>query len=412
MTEQNHTVWQNATLHLCTDLDTDRVIKNGTLVTGENKILWVGPAEELPENYKNNGHLTYDLTHAVVTPGFIDCHTHVIYGGNRADEFRRRLEGERYEDILAQGGGIYSTVRATRETDEVSLYSSTLQRVRQFIPNGVTSFEVKSGYGLDLENETKMLRVARQLTQSGLDVRATFLGAHVRAPEFDNNQDYIDYLINVVLPVVAEQNLADAIDAFCDTIAFSKEELDPLMAAANQLGLKCKIHADQLSASDGAELIAPYQALSADHLEYITERQLQVMKKAGMVAVLLPGAFYYLQESRKPNVQKLREFDIPIALATDCNPGSSPCLSLLNILNMACVLFRMTPFEALKGVTRHAAKALDWSGEKGQLQVGYDADFVVWDVKQFDELVYYLGGNPCLKVIKKGSIIYERNETV
>lgn len=412
MTEQNHTIWQNATLHLCTDLDTDRVINNGTLVTGENKILWVGPVDQLPNKYKNNGHLTYDLAHAVVTPGLIDCHTHVIYGGNRANEFKRRLEGERYEDILAQGGGIYSTVRATRATDEARLYSSALQRVRQFIRNGVTSFEVKSGYGLDLENETKMLRVARKLTQSGLDVRATFLGAHVRAPEYDNNHDYIDYLVNVVLPAVADNKLADAIDAFCDTIAFSKEELEPLMAAANRHGLKCKIHTDQLSTSGGAECIAPYQALSADHLEYTNDQQLQLMKKSGMVAVLLPGAFYYLQESQKPNVQKLREFDIPIALATDCNPGSSPCLSLLSILNMACVLFRMTPFEALKAVTRHAAKALDWSNEKGQLQVGYDADFVVWDVKQFDELVYYFGGNPCSKVIKKGSIIYERSETV
>jgi imidazolonepropionase len=420
MTKQNqnqYSIWKNAQLHLLTDIQKPQIIQNGTIVTSQHKIIWMGETDQLPSNFSNPSNnlsnnlsnIEYDLEQAVVTPGLIDCHTHVIFGGNRANEFRQRLEGASYEDILAQGGGIYNTVKATRASSEAQLYQSAAQRVRQFLSNGVTSFEVKSGYGLNLESERKMLRVARQLGQIGLDVTTTFLGAHVRAPEFHDNKQYISYLIDVVLPELIKENLVDAVDAFCDKIAFSDVELKPLFEYAQQKKLKLKIHSDQLSTSGGTVLAAQHKSLSAEHLEYMTEQDAKAMQSAGMVAVLLPSAFYYLQQTQKPSIDLLRQYQIPIAIATDCNPGSSPCQSLLTTMNMGCVLFGLTPFEVLKGVTCHAAKALGWEKSKGQLAVGYDADFVVWDCEQIDELVYFLGHNPCKKVIKKGTVIYEQS---
>tara|TARA_R110002110_G_scaffold166602_2_gene367293 strand:- start:48009 stop:49250 length:1242 start_codon:yes stop_codon:yes gene_type:complete len=412
MTKPNqhyYSIWRNGQLHLLTDTLSPKVIQDGTMVTDQHKIIWIGETSLLPKKFLSPQNIVHDLEQAVVTPGFIDCHTHVVFGGNRANEFRQRLEGVRYEEILAQGGGIYNTVKATRESSETQLYQSAAKRVRQFLINGVTSFEIKSGYGLNLQTERKMLRVARQLGQMGLDVTTTFLGAHVRAPEFQDNTQYITYLIEDVLPELMNENLVDAVDAFCDQVAFSADELKPLLEFANQNNLNIKIHTDQLSASGGAVLASQYKALSAEHLEYITEQDVKAMQESGMVAVLLPGAFYYLQESQRPNIDLLRQYQIPIAIATDCNPGSSPCQSLLSIMNMACVLFRLTPFEVLKGVTCYAAKALGWETSKGQLAVGYDADFVIWDCEQVDELVYFMGHSPCKKVIKKGTVIYEQS---
>ncbi len=409
MIKSTITIWQNAQLHLLTDIHTAEIISHGTIVTENNKIIWLGEHKKLPEVYSVVKNIFYDLDNAVVTPGLIDCHTHVVFGGNRSSEFRQRLEGMSYEKILGQGGGIYNTVQATRALTEAQLYQSAAKRVKQFLMNGVTSIEVKSGYGLNLETERKMLRVARQLGHIGLDVSTTFLGAHVRAPEYQNNAQYIDYLVDSVLPELIKENLVDAVDAFCDKVAFSASELNPLFKYAYKQKLNIKIHTDQLSASGGAILAAKYKAISAEHLEYMSEKDAKAMQKAGTVAVLLPGAFYYLQDSQKPNIHLLRQYKIPIAIATDCNPGSSPCQSLLMIMNMACVLFRLTPFEVLKGVTCHAAKALGWEGNKGQLKIGYDADFVVWDCEQVEELMYFSGNNPCKKVIKKGRIIYEQS---
>jgi len=406
------TIWQNAQLHLLTDTSSPKIISHGSIVTKNNKIIWLGNQSELPGIYNAEDNIFYDLDNAIVTPGLIDCHTHVVFGGNRANEFRQRLEGVSYEEILTQGGGIYNTVQATRGLTEEQLYQSAVKRVRQFLRNGVTSFEVKSGYGLNLETEQKMLRVAKQLGKIGLDVRTTFLGAHVRAPEYKSNSQYIEYLIDTVLPELIKEDLVDAVDAFCDEVAFSALELKPLFEYAYKQGLNIKVHTDQLSASGGAILATRYNALSAEHLEYMSEKDAKAMKDAGTVAVLLPGAFYYLQAKQKPNVALLREYDIPIAIATDCNPGSSPCQSLLMIMNMACVLFRLTPFEVLKGVTCHAAKALGWENQKGQLKVGFDADFVVWDCEQVEELMYFSGNNPCKKVIKKGKIIYEQSVSI
>lgn len=402
-------LWLNATACLMADDKAYQLIKNSAIVTQKGKITWIGPKVELPEAYNQQAAKeTIDLADKLVTPGLIDCHTHCVFAGNRANEFSMKLQGISYEEILKQGGGIYSTVRATRAILEDELYELAHKRVTHFLQQGVTTIEIKSGYGLDYVTERKMLNVAKRLAdQLPLTISKTFLGAHVLAPEFDSKQSYINYLADEVLPQLVQENLVDAVDAFCDSIAFDVKTLKKLFQKAKEYNLGLKVHSDQLSNSLGAKEAATLKAWSADHLEYIDEQSLKVMADMGTVAVLLPGAFYYLQEKQKPPIEKLRANNIPIALATDCNPGSSPCFSLLNTLNLGCVLFKLTPFEALKAVTRNGAKALGMSEKKGQLSPGFDADFVAWDVSHPDELVYYLGANFCEKVIINGDIVYQ-----
>ena len=342
-----------------------------------------------------------------LTPGLVDCHTHLVYGGDRAREFEMRLEGASYADIAKAGGGIVSTVAATRRADHATLLESAGERLDLLLSEGVTTVEIKSGYGLDVENEKKMLRVARLLGDGReVTVRTTFLGAHAIPPEFEGRSgDYIENVCMDQLPAVAESKLADAVDAFCENIAFSNDETRRVFEAAKAARLPVKLHAEQLSNLHGAALAAEFNALSADHLEYLDDAGIAAMAASGTVAVLLPGAFYFLRETKLPPIDALRAAKVPIAIATDSNPGSSPVLSILLMLNMACTLFRMTPEEALAGVTRNGAKALGLGQDLGTLRVGKRADFVLWDVDQPAELSYRLGGNPCAGVVRGGKVV-------
>lgn len=406
------TLWLHGKLVCMTDSNQHVIIEDGAMFTENQHIAWIGRYDEIPQHYLNTQINTVDLEGKLVTPGLIDCHTHVVFGGNRANEFSQKLQGVSYETLLKQGGGIYATVKATRLASEAELLHVSTKRVANFLTQGVTCLEIKSGYGLDLDTERKMLRVARAIANKlPLYISTTFLGAHVIAPEFSDHKHYIDYLMNDVLPVLVDEGLVDAMDAFCDAVAFDFATLLPLYQKAKSLGLGLKIHSDQLSQSDGAKQLAPMHAWSAEHLEYIDEAGVQALQQYGTVAVLLPAAYYYLREQHLPRIDLLRKYQVPIALATDCNPGSSPCLSLLTILNMACLLFRFTPFEALAAVTRHAAQALGLKHRKGQLKVGYDADFVIWDAGHPDELAYYIGAQLCEKVIIKGNIVYDAATT-
>lgn len=332
-------------------------------------------------------------------PGLIDCHTHLVWGGSRAEEFERRLQGESYESIAKAGGGIVSTVRATREAPEEELFELASARLASFISEGVSTIEVKSGYGLDLTTELKMLRVARRLGDSfPVRVRTTLLAAHAVPPEYAGRTDeYIDFVCKEIIPSAV--GLADAVDAFCERIAFSNRQTRQVFEAARQFGLPVKLHADQLSDSDGAALVAEFGGLSADHVEYTSATGVQAMAVAGTVAVLLPGAFYTLRESQLPPIQAFRDAGVPMAVSTDCNPGTSPCTSLLSILNMACTLFRLTPTEALRGVTVNAAKALGLQSEVGQIAPGFTAEFSLWNVEHPRDLCYRWGWNPLVQRI-------------
>ncbi|HET6546166.1 MAG TPA: imidazolonepropionase [Rhodanobacteraceae bacterium] len=330
---------------------------------------------------------------AWITPGLIDCHTHLVFAGDRSNEFEARLNGTSYQDIARAGGGIAASVRATRAAGEDALLRESLPRARALLRDGVTTIEIKSGYGLELDSEIRMLRVARRIgTELGIGIRTSFLGAHALPPEFSGRQaDYVDHVCTVMLPAIAEAGLADAVDAFCESIAFSPEETRRVFAAARSLDLPVKLHADQLSNLGGAALAAEFGALSADHIEYADEAGVRAMAAAGTVAVLLPGAFYALRDTRVPPVAALREHAVPIAIATDLNPGTSPLLSLRLALNMACTLFRLTPEEALRGATVNAARALGLA-DRGMLDVGKRADFVVWDIERPADLCYWIGG--------------------
>jgi imidazolonepropionase len=321
-----------------------------------------------------------------------------VYAGNRSDEFEMRLGGASYEDIAKEGGGIASTVRATRAASEDELVAQSAVRLRRLIAEGVTTVEIKSGYGLDTPSELKMLRAARRLAQTcGVGVKKTFLGAHATPPEFAGHPDgYIALVCDEMLPAAAGANLADAVDAFCEGIGFSPAQTARVFDAAKAHRLPVKLHADQLSNLGGGRLAAEYGALSADHLEHATEASVQAMAESGTAAVLLPGAFYFLRETRLPPIASLRQHGVPIAIATDCNPGTSPCTSLLLMLNMACTLFRLTPAEALAGVTRNAARALGIAGEAGRLATGLRADLALWDIARPAELAYAVGANPCV----------------
>lgn len=323
-------------------------------------------------------------------PGFIDCHTHLVYGGNRANEFEQRLLGRSYADIAKQGGGIRSTVQATRQASAEQLLHSALARATRLVEEGVTCIEIKSGYGLDLATEVKMLEVAKQLEQHlDLNVVTTYLGAHAVPAEFQDNADgYINFVCQQVMPVIAQHQLASAVDVFCEGIGFSPAQCRRVFTAAKQHSLAIKAHVEQLSNLQGAKLAAEFNALSVDHIEYLAEQDVACLRASGTVAVLLPGAYYYLNEKQQPPIATLRQHQVPMAVATDLNPGSSPIASILSVMNMACVLFSLTPEEALRGTTCHAAQALGLQKSKGQIQVGYDADLCLWDIEHPVELVY------------------------
>ena len=378
-------------------------IEAGAIAVEHNRIAWLGPVAELPGPPETLAGTCHDLEGRWLTPGLIDCHTHLVYGGDRAGEFELRLEGASYEEIARAGGGIRSTVEATREASDSELLETARPRLRHLLAEGVTTVEIKSGYGLSLEDELKMLRVARRLgEEEPAEIVTSFLGAHAVPPEFDGNDEaYLQSVIEM-LPAVAESGLADAVDAFCEGIAFSAEQTDRLLAAAVGHGLPVKLHADQLSDLGGAGLAADHGALSADHLEYTNEAGIAAMAEAGTVAVLLPGAFYVLRETKLPPVEALRAAGVPIAIASDCNPGSAPVTSLLLMLNMACTLFRLTPEEALAGVTRNAAQALGLGASHGSLEPGKVADFAIWDVDRPAELAYRIGFNPLTDRVKAG----------
>jgi imidazolonepropionase len=379
-------------------------IENGAVGIAEGRIVRVGRRTELA-GYRATE--VIPLGGAWVTPGLVDCHTHLVFGGNRAGEFEQRLGGASYEEIARAGGGIRSTVQQTRAADEATLLASAARRARALCAEGVTVLEVKSGYGLDVDTELRMLRVARRLGEIlPVTTVTTFLGAHAIPPEFEGRADaYIDLVVEEALPAAARAGLADAVDAFCERIAFTPAQTARVFDAAQLLNLPVKLHADQLSDLGGAALAARFRALSAEHLEYASEDGLRAMAVRGTVAVLLPGAFYFLREPRLPPIDAIRAQGVPIAIATDCNPGSAPAVSLLLMLNMACTLFRMTPEEALLGITRHAASALGLAASHGTLEAGKAADFVAWDVGQPAELAYWIGANPCAGIVRGGEMV-------
>ena len=382
-------------------------IANAAVAISGDRIVWVGIMSELPSGLREGAGNSLDARGRWVTPGLIDCHTHLVFAGNRASEFEMRLRGATYEEIARGGGGIASTVRATRAATDEELFSEASKRLSTLGSLGVTTVEVKSGYGLDTETELRMLRVARRLgTEHPVTLRTTFLGAHALAPEYaDDRSGYLDLVCDTMIPRVTDEGLADGIDAFCEGIAFTPEECERVFAAGTRRGLSIRIHADQLSDCGGAALAARVGAMSADHLEYASETGIQAMAKAETTAVLLPGAFYFLREQKAPPVDALRLHGVPIAIATDLNPGSSPINSPLTAMNMACVLFGLSPEEALCGMTRNAAKVLGMAGERGVLRVGSYADLAVWNIGHPSELSYWVGGNPCEAVVQGGAVI-------
>lgn len=394
------TLWQHC--HVATMANgAYSIIEDAAIVTSGALIEWIGPRTQLPSGEYP---AVNDLQGAWVTPGLIDCHTHTVFGGNRSGEFEQRLQGVSYAEIAAQGGGIASTVRATREATEDELFASAAKRLKSLMRDGVTTVEMKSGYGLDLANERKLLRVIRRLAEElPISVRSTCLAAHALPPEYkDRADEYIDLVCEQMLPALAAEGLVDAVDAFCEYLAFSPEQVERVFVAAQQLGLPVKLHAEQLSSLHGSSLAARYKALSADHLEFMDEDDAIAMAAADTVAVLLPGAFYFLRETQLPPMDALRKHKVKIAIASDLNPGTSPALSLRLMLNMACTCFRMTPEEALAGATLHAAQALGMAQTHGSLEVGKVADFVAWDIERPADLAYWLGGDLDKRVVRHG----------
>ena len=378
-------------------------ITQAALAISDGKIAWLGKVADLPA-YNENDVNVIDGQGKWLTPGLIDCHTHLVYGGNRANEFEMRLQGKSYQEIAEAGGGIVSTVKATRAASEAELLATALPRLSALHQQGVTTVEIKSGYGLDVENEVKMLNVAGKLAQElPVTIKRTFLGAHALPVEYKDDADgYIDLVCNEMMPLVAEQQLADTVDVFCENIGFNLKQTERVFNAAKEHGLAIKVHAEQLSDLGGTELAAKYDALSSDHVEFLSEVGIKAMSDANMTAVLLPGAFYFLRETQLPPIDLLRKHGVAMAIATDANPGSSPICSIQLMLNMACTLFRLTPSEALAGVTCNAAKALGLSASKGQLALGFDADIAVWNINQPAELCYQFGVNPLNVLIQNG----------
>ncbi len=400
------TLWRNARLATLASDAGWGLVEDGALLVRGDSLVWVGALADLPADLRLQVAGEHDLGGALVTPGLVDCHTHLIYGGQRAREFESRLQGASYEDIARAGGGIRSTVAATRAASDEVLYAAARRRARTLMAEGVTTLEIKSGYGLSLHDEGRCLALARRLgAELPLTVRTTFLGAHALPPEFAGRaDDYID-AVCAWMPLLQQQGLIDAVDAFCENIAFSPAQTRRVFETARALGLPVKLHAEQLSDQGGAALAAGFGALSCDHLEYLGDAGIAAMRAAGTVAVLLPGAYYFLRETRLPPVAQLRAQQVPIALASDHNPGSAPGLSLLLMLSMACSLFRMTPEEALRGVTVNGARALGLA-DRGRLSAGQRADFVAWELEHPNELAYWFGHNPCRRVVAGGQ---ERN---
>ena len=396
------TLWRQARLTTLAQAAGWGLVERGALLVEGNRIAWVGPEAELPIGLRESVVDAIDLAGALVTPGLVDCHTHLVYAGHRAREFELRLQGASYEQIAHAGGGIASTVAATRATDAATLFDLARRRALKLMGEGVTTLEVKSGYGLSLDHEQRCLRVARRLgTELPIDIRTTCLSAHALPPEYAGRADaYIDAVCGW-LPLLHAQGLVDAVDAFCESIAFSPAQTRRIFEAAHALHLPVKLHAEQLSDQGGAALAASFGALSCDHLEHVSADGIDAMKAAGTVAVLLPGAFYFLRETKLPPVAALRERGVPIAIATDHNPGTSPNLSPLLMLNMACTLFRLTPEEALRGMTVNGARALGLT-DRGRLEAGMRADFAVWDVEHPNELAYRFGDNPLQRCIHAG----------
>ena len=370
-------------------------IEAGALAVAGDRLAYVGSAADLPGRPETLARSVERLDGRWVTPGLVDCHTHLVYGGNRAREFELRLTGATYEEIAKAGGGIVSTVAATRKASEQELTQSALRRLDELLAEGITTIEIKSGYGLDLENELKMLRVARRLGElRPVTVSTTFLGLHAIPPEYKGRQAEYAALCVSMLPEVAKSGLADTVDGFCERIAFTVAETEALFVEAKRLGLPVKLHAEQLSDMGGTQLVSRFGGLSADHVEYVSDEGVAAMAKSGTVAVVLPGAFYFLREKQLPPIDKFRQAGVPIALATDSNPGSSPVTSILLMLNMASTLFRMTPEEALAGITREGARALGLADTRGTLALGKVADLCVWDIETPAELSYRIGANP------------------
>jgi imidazolonepropionase len=378
-------------------------VDKAVLAWKDGVITFAGPQSGLPAKPADLAAQVGSAHDAWITPGLIDCHTHLVFAGNRAEEFELRLQGASYEEIARAGGGIVSTVTKTRAASEDELFAQSLPRARALRADGVTTLEIKSGYGLNLETEAKMLRVARRIGKElGIMVRTTFLGAHALPPEFSGRQaDYVDEVCVRMLPAIAREGLADAVDAFCEGIAFTPSEVRRVFEEARALGLRVKLHADQLSDLDGAALAAEFGALSADHLEYTNDAGVRAMAASGSVAVMLPAAFYALRETRLPPIAAFREHGVRMAVASDVNPGTSPILSLRHAMNMACTLFRTTPEEALRGATSNAAAALGLT-DCGTLEAGKRADFVIWNVDHPAELSYWIGGNLARRVIAGG----------
>lgn len=379
-------------------------IRDGALAATGGRISWTGPRSAWSGKAKEE----FDTRGAWITPGLVDCHTHLVYAGDRAHEFELRLKGASYEEIARAGGGIVSTVRATRAAGDEELFNAAARRLAQWMREGVTSVEIKSGYGLDPASELKLLRVARALgAKLPITVRATFLGAHAVPEAYQGRaDDYIALVCEEMIPAVAREGLADAVDAFCEGIAFSPTQTSRVFEMAKKHGLPVKLHADQLSDTGGAALAARFGALSADHLEHASEAGVAAMARAGTVAVLLPGAFYFLRETQLPPVDALRRHRVPIALATDNNPGSSPLSSVLIAMNLGCTLFRLTPEEALAGVTREGARALGMQASHGTLEPGKSADFALWEIRSPVELACAIGANPCMRVVRCGQVVH------
>jgi imidazolonepropionase len=382
-------------------------VRDGALAVQDGRIAWVGPRGELPGPAETLAREVRSAGGGWITPGLIDCHTHLVFGGDRSDEFERRLRGATYAEIAREGGGILSTVRATRAAGEDGLVASARRRLRRLLRDGVTTVEIKSGYGLDLDSELAMLRAARRLgREEPVEVVATLLAAHAVPPEYANRRGaYVEHVVQDILPAAARAGLMDAVDAFLEGIAFDAAEVGRVFEAAAALGLPVRLHADQLEDGGGAALAARHGALSADHLEHTSEAGVEAMAAARTVAVLLPGAWYTLREARKPPVEAFRRHGVPMALATDANPGSSPILSLLLVLNMGCTLFGLTPEEALAGVTRHAARALGVEHDRGTLETGKRADLALWDVPSPAALAYWIGADAFLREVAVAGVV-------
>jgi imidazolonepropionase len=394
-------VWVGADLATMDEAGGIGHVPDAGLAIRDGRIAWLGTREQL-QAISWSAAVETDARGLWITPGLIECHTHLVYAGDRSNEFAARLRGATYEEVARAGGGIVSTMRATRAASEDELLAQSLPRAQALVNEGVTTLEVKSGYGLDLASELKMLRVAKRLgEQLGIDVIKTFLGAHALPPEFAQRQDdYVRHVCDDMLPAVAAEQLADAADVFCERIAFTREQTERVFERASKLGLKLRLHADQLSDGGGGELAARHGALSADHLEYASEASLQLMARKGVIAGLLPGAFYYLREKQLPPIDKMRELGVQMAVSTDCNPGTSPIASLLLAMNMACVLFRMTAAEVLRGVTINAARAVGLGEDRGMLRAGLRADLAIWKLRHPEQLCAEVGTHRPVEIVK------------